>query len=92
MTIIRKTAALTLALSFALTALVPVSAIAQGGCDWYAKISLKQQSDNLTKKCGFKGPPWSTNLQAHKNFCSSVPPAVWKVVAKKRKEKLAACK
>ncbi len=92
MTSVRKFVALSLSVTIAAIALAPVSAMAQGGCDWYAKTSLKQQSENVAKKCGFTGEQWSTNLQVHKQYCSSVPPAVWKKIAQMRKAKLESCK
>ena len=92
MTTVRKFAAMTLAGTIAAVALAPVAAMAQGGCDWYVKTSLKQQTQNTTKKCGFTGPEWSTKLADHKKYCASVPPAVWKKVVLARKAKLATCK
>ena len=90
MTTTRKSVALTLAATIGLVALAPLSAMAQGGCDWYIKISLKQQSTNLANAtCKFQGPQWSANLNVHKNFCSTVRPIVWKKVAQMRKAKLA---
>ena len=92
MTTFRKTAISTFAAFTAFVLLAPVAAMAQGGCDWYAKISLKQQSENVAKKCGFTGEIWSDKLTVHKNYCENVPPAVWKKVAQERKAKLATCK
>ena len=92
MTTVRKFAALTLAGTIAAIALAPATAMAQGGCDWYAKISLKQQSENTARKCGLTGSQWSAKLKVHRDYCASVPPAVWKKVAQMRKAKLAACK
>ena len=88
----RKIVALAVAGTIGSAALAPATALAQGSCDWYVKISLKQQSENSSKKCGFKGKEWSTKLKVHKDYCYSVPPAVWKAVALKRKIKLATCK
>ena len=87
-----KIVALSVASTIGIAALAPATAMAQGSCDWYVKISLKQQSENSARKCGFTGTEWSTKLKEHKDYCYSVPPAVWKVVALKRKAKLALCK
>ena len=88
----RKITTLMLASTLGALILMPAAALAQGGCDWYVKISLKQQSENLARKCGFTGVEWSAKLQDHKAYCASVPPAVWKKVALDRKNKLASCK
>ena len=88
MTTARKSVAMTLAAAFAMAALAPASAMAQGGCAWYVKISLKQQSDNMAKGCNKSGPQWSSNQQVHQKFCTSVRPIIWKKVAQIRKTEL----
>lgn len=85
---IRKSVALTLATTIGLAALVPASAMAQGGCDWYVKVSLEQQAKNVASACPKKGPQWSSDRMVHKKFCASVRPIVWKKVAQMRKAAL----
>lgn len=84
----RKSVALTLAAAIGLAGLAPISAMAQGGCDWYVKISLKQQSMNVAKGCHKTGPQWSASREVHQKFCASVRPVVWKKVAQMRKAEL----
>ena len=78
----------------ALLALTPASAaLAQtADCAWYADTSLKQQQQNDLRKCGFKGPEWSTSRQTHLTWCATQPPDTWKAQAQKREQMLAGCK
>lgn len=71
--------------------LLPATATAQSGCDWYAKTALKQQQENEQRKCGFKGPQWNADLNAHTIWCRTVAPDVWKKEAQLRDQQLAAC-
>ena len=69
------------------------AAIAQtANCAWYADTSLKQQQQNDLRKCGFKGPEWSTSRQTHLTWCATQPPDTWKAQAQKREQLLAGCK
>jgi hypothetical protein len=61
---------------------------AAADCDWYAKTALKQQQENEVKKCGFTGPSWSTDLQAHIKWCATTSPDLWKAEAAKREQML----
>jgi hypothetical protein len=38
-------------------------------CDNYAKVSIAQNKDNESKKCGFSGPKWSSDYNHHFNWC-----------------------
>jgi len=74
------------------TALASADAFAQApDCQWYATTALKQQQDNDRRKCGFKGPEWSSDLKAHLAWCASVPPETWRATAQKRNQDLAKC-
>lgn len=35
----------------------------------YAKKSVRQNKVNISKNCGFKGSSWSSDYNAHKNWC-----------------------
>ncbi len=35
----------------------------------YAKESVRQNKVNISNHCGFKGPSWSSDYNAHKNWC-----------------------
>ena len=73
------------------TLMLAPHASAQANCDWYAKTALKQQQENEQRKCGFKGPEWSLDLEAHMSWCSSVAPDLWKKQAQLRNQQLEAC-
>jgi hypothetical protein len=66
-------------------------AVAQTTCEWYARTAVKQQQENEQKKCGFKGPAWTSDLKAHQAWCASVSPEEWRRSAQKRDQDLAAC-
>lgn len=66
-------------------------ASAQSTCDWYARTAVKQQQENEQKKCGFKGPDWSSDVKAHATWCAGVPADVWRELAQKRDRDLASC-
>jgi hypothetical protein len=68
-------------------------ASAQGAnCTWYAETALKQQQRNERGKCGFAGPEWNMNRQAHLAWCATQNPDRWKAEAQKREQMLASCK
>jgi len=76
-----------------LVALGASATLAQAlNCNWYADTALKQQQQNEQRKCGFKGPEWSSNKQAHVSWCSTQAPDRWKSEAQKREQMLAGCK
>jgi hypothetical protein len=66
-------------------------AVAQTTCEWYARTAVKQQQENEQKKCGFKGPAWTSDLKAHQIWCAGVSPEEWRRSAQKRDQDLAAC-
>ena len=77
----------------ALAIAAPVAASAQtANCNWYAETALKQQQRNEQGKCGFKGPEWSSNREAHVTWCATQNPDSWKAQAQKREQMLAGCK
>lgn len=90
MSTLRTCAALSLAAVLGTAAIVPV-AYGQANCEWYARTALKQQQENEAKKCGLKGPEWSSDLKAHMTWCSGVAPDVWKAQAQKRDQALLGC-
>jgi hypothetical protein len=61
-------------------------------CNWYAATALKQQQQNERRKCGFRGPEWSSNRQAHIAWCARQAPDRWKKEAQRRERLLADCK
>ena len=90
MTILRRFASV-LAVAAVAAPWLASAASAQANCDWYAKTALKQQQENDQRKCGLKGPEWSTDLTAHMNWCRTVAPDMWKKQAQQRDQQLAAC-
>jgi len=71
----------------------PAAATGQtANCNWYADTALKQQQRNERAKCGFTGPQWSMNRQAHLFWCATQDPDHWKAEAQKRERMLAGCK
>jgi len=91
MPMIRTFAALSVA--SALAAAAPQAAQAQTvNCNWYADAALKQQQRNEQGKCGFTGPGWSLDRQAHLAWCSTQNPDRWKAEAQRREQMLAGCR
>ena len=88
---IRTCAALSLAAALGAASLAP-AANAQANCDNYGKLSLQQQKENETLKCGFTGPEWISDLKALVAWCGGVGPDQWKAQLQQRAQKLAACK
>jgi hypothetical protein len=88
---ILRSCAVVLALALLGTMWLSPMASAQSNCEWYAKTALKQQQENEQRKCGFKGPEWSSDLMAHMNWCRGVAPDAWKKQAQLREQQLAAC-
>ena len=41
-------------------------------CDEYARISVSQNEQNLRRRCGFLGFRWSSDYNAHYQWCTSV--------------------
>lgn len=83
-------AALSLTALIAAVAMAP-AVQAQATCEWYAKTALRQQQENENRKCGFKGPEWSSDFRAHASWCASVSPDQWRAQAQKRDQALAGC-
>lgn len=73
-----------------LIAAAPV-ANAQATCDWYGRQALKQQQENLERKCGFTGPEWNADMRAHLAWCGSVSPDESRRMSQKRDAALATC-
>lgn len=53
--------------------LIGSTAIAQAdqnlNCDAYAGAAVTQQAQNVIKRCGYTGPGWSDDYQAHRSWC-----------------------
>lgn len=86
-----KTVAALAAFALVLAAPRPASAQASS-CGWYADTAIKQQQQNDLRKCGFAGPEWSADRQAHLTWCATQSPDSWKAQAQNRERKLAGCK
>lgn len=59
-------------------ALAATSADAQGrrdGCDDYAREAVEQAEQNRKRDCGYEGPRWNNNRQAHLAWCLLSPRA-----------------
>jgi hypothetical protein len=90
---ITTVAALLLLAGLALLLAAPRDAAAQAAnCAWYADTAIKQQQQNELRKCGFAGPEWNTDRQAHLAWCTTQSPDSWKAQAQSRERKLAGCK
>ena len=74
------------------TAGLASGASAQANCDMYGKLALQQQQENVEAKCGFTGPEWSPDLNAHVAWCAAVGPDQWKAQLQSRKQQLDGCK
>ncbi len=82
-----------LAAGLCATLALPRDALAQAaGCAWYADTAIKQQQENEQKRCGFKGPEWNANRQAHLAWCATQSPDSWKAQAQNRQRMLASCR
>ena len=53
------------------------NAASQGDCQNYASRAVAQHQKTLVNKCGIGGKGWSSNFQAHYNWC--VSPSVKKI-------------
>ena len=84
--------AATLSLLSALAAASAGASAQAANCNWYADTALKQQRRNERAKCGFTGPEWGMNRQAHLVWCATQDPDRWKAEAQKREQMLAGCK
>jgi hypothetical protein len=65
---------------------------AGSNCDSYAKLSLQQARENLSRRCGFTGPRWSLEVNRHRQWCEEVGPAGWRSELKMRAQMLTRCK
>ncbi|MFT3987704.1 hypothetical protein [Aestuariivirga sp.] len=60
-------------------------------CALYAQKAVKQQKKNINMDCGFHGPRWQMNYDAHFAWCLGVPPAVADAETQARVNQLASC-
>ena len=42
-------------------------------CREYANTAVRQNQENLKRRCGFTGPRWSSDFQGHFQWCLQVP-------------------
>jgi hypothetical protein len=42
-------------------------------CDDYARTAVSQQEQNLRRRCGFTGSRWTSDYNAHYQWCTTVP-------------------
>ena len=62
-------------------------------CKVYVQTAVKLAQDNVTKKCGFSGPEWSTDAGAQLKWCMGVNADKWRGELPKRQAMLAeSCK
>ncbi len=72
---LKTVAALAPLAGLALILAAPRAAMAQASsCGWYADTAIKQQQQNELRKCGFAGPEWSADRQAHLTWCGDAEP------------------
>jgi hypothetical protein len=45
----------------------------QSRCEQYAGTAIEQNEENLKRHCGFTGPRWSSDYNAHYQWCCEVP-------------------
>jgi hypothetical protein len=89
----KTVAALAPLAGLALMLAAPRAAMAQASsCSWYADTAIKQQQQNELRKCGFTGPEWNADRQAHLTWCATQSPDSWRAQAQNRERKLAGCK
>lgn len=87
----RKTPAIaTIALLAGTMSALPFAS-ASANCSSYAKLSLKQQQENVRKNCGFSGPEWTSDMKALVTWCSKSPPQAAQAMLQKRNAALASC-
>jgi hypothetical protein len=67
-------------------------ASAGGNCDTYAKYTMQQAKENVSKRCNFKGPRWSLDAARHRAWCKEVGPVGWRAELKIRSKMLEDCK
>ncbi len=60
-------------------------------CEEYAERAVKAAETNLRDRCGFQGPRWITDFNAHRAFCGFVPSEVTRREADDRDREVRAC-
>jgi len=64
---------------------------ATGRCKNYAATAVQQNQSNIDWKCGYSGPRWSSNYQAHYNWCMKVSKLAADFESAERKKLLSKC-
>ena len=89
---LRTCAALTVGAILGAAALVPAASAQQfANCEVYVKKALEQHKLNVDRKCGFTGPAWSMDLNAHLSWCRTAPPQEWLKQMQMREQMLVKC-
>ncbi|MBU1742819.1 MAG: hypothetical protein KKC37_14860, partial [Proteobacteria bacterium] len=62
-------------------------------CRQYARVSVRQNQDNLRRRCGLRGPRWNSNLNYHYGWCygNRLPTARLSRIIQRRVRALARC-
>jgi len=45
----------------------------QSSCNEYARIAVRQNDQNIRRRCRFAGPRWSSDYNGHYQWCLGVP-------------------
>lgn len=57
-------------------------------CREYAGLALKQNQENIQRRCGFSGPRWSSDFNGHYQWCLKVPQEFAESETRARREAL----
>ena len=60
-------------------------------CQAYAQMAMSSNEQNLARGCGFTGPRWLSDFQAHYNWCLGVPQLFADMEANGRADQLRQC-
>ncbi len=61
-------------------------------CDDYARIAVSQHEQNLRRRCGFTGSRWTSDYNAHYQWCTTVPWESADSETRAREEELRRCR
>jgi hypothetical protein len=64
----------------------------RSGCDDYARTAVSQNEQNLRRRCGFTGSRWSSDYNAHYQWCSTVPWESADLEIRAREDELRRCR
>lgn len=60
-------------------------------CDHYARMAVAETQTNRMNRCGFSGPRWSADYQAHRGWCVSNGPERARAETSGREQQLLQC-